>query len=106
MGTPGKNLSIQIQLPASLFCLLAGIHLTVFTTRKFTTSHLQMSQVHRLFNKHIRPTCTENPHKFQNHQVQKKRGPNLTFVSTQEKKGLLNQSILCARLRKEGIQAA
>lgn len=78
LGTPKKNLSISNGLSLSL---PSGRHSSksVFPTRKFTSSHMQMKQVHRLFNKHIWRTSIGKPHKFHRYQVQKP-GLKFTFV--------------------------
>lgn len=43
---------------------------SVFTIRKFTRSHMQMNQVHRLFNTYVWSTSTGNPHRHQVHQAE------------------------------------
>ena len=79
LQTPKKNVSIQIQSPFPF--LASGRHSSnsVFATRKFTSSHTQMNQVHRLFNKHAWLTTTGKPHKFHWYQIQKS-GLKFTFA--------------------------
>lgn len=52
---------------------------SVFATRKFTSSHTQMNQVQRVFNKHAWLTSTGKPHKFHWYRVQKS-GLKFTFA--------------------------
>lgn len=42
---------------------------SVFTSRKFASSHMQMNQVQRLFNNYIWSTSAGNPHESHRHQV-------------------------------------